>query len=122
MDRKEEEARPPDDMMDQMVVDLKTGKDITGEYVGQRLKELAVEADEIIERHVERFKEDPSKKMDIFKEGYKEIHERLGQGSIGPATAAAAPLMEEKFQKLADLLGLSEEELDDFYSRLNELW
>ena len=37
-----------------------------------------------------------------------EMHEKIGQGSIGPATAAAGPLMSETERKLARLLDLDE--------------
>ena len=46
----------------------------------------------------------------IFK-GEWQIHEKLGMGSIGPATAAAGPLMEEKKQKLAKILEIRSKDI-----------
>jgi len=100
-DRKEKIA---EEHMVQRVIDLDTGKDITGEYINQRLKELDKTADMIIDKAFQDFQKDHNKKAEIYQEAYWEIHEKIGMGSIGPATAAAGPLMEYKKQKLAQLL------------------
>jgi len=92
--------------MVQRVIDLDTGKDITGEYINQRLKELDKIGDTIIDKAFQDFQMDETKKAEIYKETYWQIHEKLGMGSIGPATAAAGPLMEKKKQKLAQLLDI----------------
>jgi spore coat protein CotH len=92
----------------QKIIDPSTGKDITGEYVNQRLRELEKGADEIIENALKEFQEHEADKVNIYQKAYWEIHEKLGMGSIGPATAAAGPLMERKKEKLAKLL-----EIDD---------
>ena len=93
-----------DEHMVQRVIDFDTGKDITGEYINQRLKELDKTADVIIDKAFQDVRKDHNKKEEIYQEAYWQIHEKLGMGSIGPATAAAGPLMEEKKQKLAKVL------------------
>ncbi|MBY8980702.1 MAG: hypothetical protein KGD72_09940 [Candidatus Lokiarchaeota archaeon] len=100
-DRKE---KITDEHMVQRVIDLDTGKDITGEYINQRLKELDKIADVIIDKAFRDVRKDHNKKAEIYGEAYWQIHEKLGMGSIGPATAAAGPLNEEKKQKLAKVL------------------
>ncbi|HUU47565.1 MAG TPA: hypothetical protein VMW55_02155 [Nitrosopumilaceae archaeon] len=100
-DKKENIA---EEHMVQRVIDPDTGKDITGEYINQRLKELDKTADIIIDKAFQDFRKDYNKKAEIYEEAYWQIHEKLGMGSIGPATAAAGPLMEEKKMKLAKVL------------------
>ena len=103
---KEREEKITDEHMVQRVIDLDTGKDITGEYVNQRLKELEKIADLIIDKALQDFRKDHNKKAEIYEQSYWQIHEKLGMGSIGPATAAAGPLMDSKKQKLAQLLDI----------------
>jgi hypothetical protein len=102
-DRKDEIT---EDHMVQRVIDPDTGKDITGEYINQRLKELDKIADIIIDKASQDFRKNHNKKAEIYEESYWQIHEKLGMGSIGPATAAAGPLMDSKKQKLAQLLDI----------------
>ncbi|MHA1235548.1 MAG: hypothetical protein ACTSO6_08455 [Promethearchaeota archaeon] len=97
--------------MVQRVVDLDTGKDITGEYINQKLKELDKTADIIIEKAFQEFQRDHKKRLEIYEETYWQIHEKLGMGSIGPATAAAGPLMESKKQKLAQELDIDAKDI-----------
>ena len=92
------------------VIDLKTGRDITGEYITQRLRELEILADKIIQNAASDAEADPESKRKIYETTYREIHERLGSGSIGPATAIASGLMEEKKEELADVLGIKTED------------
>ena len=99
------EQRPFDDDI-QRVVDPETGKDITGKYISEKLEELDGIAEEIINRASEEYLNDPARKEEIYEQAYEEIHNRLGMGSIGPATAAAAPLMEEKKRKLARVMNV----------------
>lgn len=94
----------------QRVIDLKTGRDITGEYISQRLRELGILADEIIQHATSDVETDPENCRRIYEATYWEIHERLGSGLIGPATAVAAGLMEEKKEELADVLGIKAED------------
>jgi len=93
-----------DKNMVQRVIDLDTGKDITGEYINRRLKELDKIADIMIDKALQDFLKNHNKKAEIYEKAYWQIHEKLGMGSIGPATAAAGPLMERKKQKLAKVL------------------
>jgi hypothetical protein len=95
----------------QRVIDPTTGRDITGEYINQRLKELEINAEEIIESALKEFKQDISKKQEIYEKTYWKIHNELGMGSIGPATAAASPLMEKKKEKLAEVLEINSKNL-----------
>jgi hypothetical protein len=108
---KEKDSKVRDDLMDQKVIDLETGRDITGEYIGRRLKELEELADNII---LSAKNECKGKNLEetklMYEKTYWEIHEKLGMGSIGPATAAAGPLMYEKLDQLAEELGIPEEE------------
>ena len=108
---KEKKEKITDEHMVQRVIDLDTGKDITGEYIGQRLKELDKIADIIIDNAFQDFRKDSNNKTEIYKDAYWQIHEKLGMGSIGPATAAAGPLMEKKKQKLAKVLEIRSEDL-----------
>jgi hypothetical protein len=108
---KERKEEITDEHMVQRVIDLDTGKDITGEYVSQRLEELDEVADMIIDKAIQDFRRDHNKKLEIYEENYWQIHEKLGMGSIGPATAAAGPLMERKKQKLAHLLDIDAKDI-----------
>lgn len=108
---REKNGKVSDDLMDQKVIDLKTGRDITGEYIGRRLKELEELADNIITSAKNECKDKNTKETkEIYERIYWEIHEKLGMGSIGPATAAAGPLMYAKMEELANELGIPEEE------------
>ena len=60
---KEKKEKIPDDHMVQRVIDLDTGKDITGEYIGQRLRELDKIADIIIDKAFQDFRKDGNKKF-----------------------------------------------------------
>jgi hypothetical protein len=96
----------PDMFETEKVIDPLTGSDITAEYVNQRLKELEIIAEKIIKLALESYKKNPDNKKEIYEKAYGDIHEKLGMGSIGPATALASPLMSKKKNKLADLLDI----------------
>ena len=96
-----------DEHMVQRVIDPDTGKDITGEYINQRVRELDKIAEMMINKAIQDFRKDHNKKLEIYNNVYWQIHEKLGMGSIGPATAAAGPLMDSKKQKLAQLLDIN---------------
>ena len=100
-----------DDVLVQRVIDPETDKDITGQYIHDRLKELDIIGDDIIKNARIMYEMEPEKKKEIYEKAYWEIHENLGMGSIGPATAAAGPIMMEKKDKLAIILEISDEEL-----------
>ncbi len=108
---KDKKKEIPDEHMVQRVIDLETGKDITGEYINQRLEELDKIADMMIDKALQDFRNNQGKKMEIYQEMYWQIHEKLGMGSIGPATAAAGPLMDEKKHKLAKVLEIQSKDL-----------
>ena len=108
---KDKKEKITDEHMVQRVIDPETGKDITGEHISQRLIELDTIADTIIDKAIQDFRNNHNKKMEIYEETYWKIHEKLGMGSIGPATAAAGPLMEKKKQKLAKVLEIRSKDL-----------
>jgi Ni,Fe-hydrogenase III large subunit len=108
---KEKDKLIIDESLTQRVIDPNTGRDITGEYINQRLKELEIVAEKIIEAALKEFKQDQSIKKKIYQNAYWEIHNKLGMGSIGPATAAAGPLMEKKKHKLAIVLEIDSNDL-----------
>lgn len=95
-----------DEIPVQKVIDLETGRDITGEYISQRLVELEILADKIIKNAASDTETHPENLRRIYETTYWDIHEKLGTGSIGPATAVASGLMTEKKEKLADVLGI----------------
>ncbi len=108
---KEEDKLIKDDNLTQRVIDINTGRDITGEYIRQRLKELEILAEKIIKAALREIKQDQRNKKEVYEKAYWEIHNKLGMGSIGPATAAAGPLMESKKQKLAQLLDIDAKDI-----------
>ncbi len=105
----------PEEPLVQRVIDLKTGKDITQEYVSSRLKELEELADKLIYVAVASYRTDPGNKKAIYEQTYWELHEQLGMGSIGPATAAAGPLLEDKKRTLAHNLDIDENDIIDWF-------
>ncbi|MFX0031695.1 MAG: hypothetical protein ACFE8E_10155 [Candidatus Hodarchaeota archaeon] len=108
---KENNLKRKDENLIQRIIDPTTGKDITGEYINQRLKELEKVAEKIIQDALKEFKQDKGNKVNIYQKAYWEIHNKLGMGSIGPATAAAGPLMEKKKQKLAKVLEIQPQDV-----------
>ncbi|KKL46775.1 hypothetical protein LCGC14_2342200 [marine sediment metagenome] len=108
---KEEKPQiPMEEEMIQKCIDPITGRDITAEHINQRLKELEIVANNIIKNAIEEYKKNPSQKKPIYEKNYWDIHKKLGVGSIGPATAAAGPLMYSKMDELANNLEISIEE------------
>ena len=101
----------PDEPLVQRVIDINTGKDITQEYISSRLKELEELADKLINMAVAEYQTDPGNKKAIYEQTYWELHERLGMGSIGPATAVVSPLLEEKKWNLAKKLDIDENDI-----------
>ena len=106
-----ENPREPDDYLTQKVIDPNTGRDITGEYISNRLEELETEAEAMINDAITKLAANPIKKLDIYQKTYWLIHEKLGMGSIGPATAAAGPLMAQMKQKLAEELEIDDKDI-----------
>lgn len=108
---KDKDNKIRDESLSQRLIDPNTGRDITGEYVKQKLKELEIIADDIIDSAVKELKQDQTNKLNIYQKAYWEIHNKLGMGSIGPATAIAGPLMGKKKQKLAEALEIKSKDL-----------
>jgi len=105
-----EEKKDQDDFPIQKAIEPETGRDITYEVITSRLKDLEIIADDLIKRAIKEYKQNPKRKKDIYEKTYWEIHQKLGMGSIGPATAAAGPLMYGKLEELESVL-----EIDDTY-------
>ncbi len=108
--REEKPQIPREEEMIQKCIDPITGKDITSEHIRQRLLELEIIANDIIDKAIKEYSINPDKKYSIYEKFYWEIHQKLGVGSIGPATAAAGPLMYSKMDELAKKLDISKEE------------
>ena len=72
----------------------------TSSYINDKLKELELVANELIKFAMWRWERNPNKKDNIFKETEEWLTQRIGHGSIGPATAAAEPLLREKLEEL----------------------
>jgi len=108
---KEKDKTIVNESLTQRVIDPNTGRDITGEYINQKLVELEIIADKIIQSALKEFKQDQSMREKVYQKAYWKIHNKLGMGSIGPATAAAGPLMERKKQKLAEVLEIHSQDL-----------
>ncbi len=106
----EEEKKFPADNLIQRCVDLETGRDITEEVISRRLQELEVLASALIQAAVANYRANSSNQRDIYESCYWDLHQKLGQGSIGPATAAAGPLMYSKMEELAKLLEIDEKD------------
>jgi hypothetical protein len=112
--KNEKEPTFPDKIQLQPVqkcIDPITGRDVTAEYVESRLIELENLANVIINFALWRKERNPDKEEEIFKETEEYLRLRIGHGSIGPATAAAGPLMMEKLKTLHELFGLELEGL-----------
>ena len=98
--------------MVQRIIDLETGEDITARHISKRLVELEELANTLIEKAVEELTRDPAGRDEIYERYESEMHERIGTGSIGPATAAAGPLLGAKKYELAQRLGVPEENIN----------
>lgn len=94
----------------QMAIDPETGRYITGEVISTRLKELEIVANDVIKEAQSKYAKVFEKKREIYQKAYWEIHQKLGMGSIGPAAAAAGPLMYSKVEELAIKLEIKEED------------
>jgi len=69
-------------------------------YIDDKLKELEIIADALIEFALWRSENHPDKREFILNETRDWLFQKLGQGSIGPATAAADPLLRRKIAEL----------------------
>lgn len=82
---------------------MKKIKNHSSSYIEDRLKELELIADELIQFALWRWEKNPKEKDDILKETEEYLNQRIGQGSIGPATAAAGLLLLKKVKKLQQI-------------------
>jgi len=106
----EKSSIPINEEIIQKCIDPSTGRDITAEHISERLKELEEVASDIIRRASQDYHRNPENSKIIYEKYYWEIHQKLGVGSIGPATAAAGPLMYSKMDELANILKISLEQ------------
>ena len=83
-----------------------------------RLQELSVLADSFIEKAESEYKLNRTARNKIFLKYNDLLFEKLGQGSIGPVTAAAGPLLNKKQEELAAKLDF---DLTGFLSGLYKL-
>ncbi|MGQ4875513.1 MAG: hypothetical protein ACTSVV_05670 [Promethearchaeota archaeon] len=79
------------------------GKDLTAAYINDKLNELKITADAIIEFALWRWEQAPDRKENILNETKEWLNIKIGQCSIGPATSAAEPLLRESIKKLESL-------------------
>ena len=82
---------------------MKKIKNHFSSYIEDRLIELELIADELIKFALWRWDKNPKEKDNILKETEEYLNQRIGQGSIGSATAAAGPLLIEKVKKLQQI-------------------
>ncbi|MHA1292761.1 MAG: hypothetical protein ACTSQJ_08865 [Promethearchaeota archaeon] len=75
-------------------------RDLTGEVIGEKMKHLEIVSNELIKFALWRLRENFDEKEKILEETLNYMDVRIGQGSIGPATAAASPLLEDKKKEL----------------------
>jgi len=108
--KEKKSSNPINEEIIQKCIDLSTGRDITAEHISERLKELEKLASDIISKAIQDYHKNPENSKIIYEKYYWEIHQKLGVGSIGPATAAAGPLMYSKMDELANILKISMEQ------------
>ena len=72
-------------------------------YIEEKLDELALISDELIQFSYWLGKRNPQNYDILFKETEIYLTQRIGHGSIGPATAAAEPLLRKKLKELYSL-------------------
>ena len=64
---------------------MRARRDITDEYISQRLRELEIIANGIIQHTVDDIKAEPRSRRKIYETAHWEIHKKLGMGSIARA-------------------------------------
>lgn len=69
-------------------------------YIEEKLDELSLISDELIHFVYWLGKRNPLSNDKLLKETEIYLTQRIGHGSIGPATAAAEPLLHKKLKKL----------------------
>ncbi len=97
---------PPEDrMLLQRVINPETGRDITGQYIRDGLQKLEEIGHKLIETAEFLLKRHPDWKDKIYEDFKDWLHIVVGQGSLGPATAAAGPLLAQMQEELAQRFG-----------------
>lgn len=76
-------------------------------YIKDKLKELELIADELIRYAIWLWEKSPQDKKVILKEIEAYLTQRIGHGSIGPATSAAEPLLNNKLKELYSLFNMN---------------
>jgi len=69
-------------------------------YIEEKLEELSLISDELIKFAHWFWRRNPENKDLFLKETEAYLIQRVGHGSIGPATAAAEPLLDKKLKEL----------------------
>ncbi len=91
----------------QKVVDAETGQDITGQYIREGLEKLKEIGHRLIETAQFLVERHPDWKENIYEDFRDWLQIVIGQGSLGPATAAAAPLLRSLQEELTGRFGIS---------------
>ena len=65
--KEEKPQNPREDEMIQKCIDPVTGRDITTEYISQRLAELEIIAIDIVNKAIEEYKKNPNNLKKVFK-------------------------------------------------------
>jgi hypothetical protein len=76
------------------------GENQSKSYIEQKLDELKLISDELIKFAHWLWKRNPEDKNLFLKETEAYLIQRVGHGSIGPATAVAEPLLAKKLEEL----------------------
>ncbi|MFX1479184.1 MAG: hypothetical protein ACFFCI_13710 [Promethearchaeota archaeon] len=74
-------------------------------YIEEKLDELSFISDELIHFAYWLGKRNPLSNDKLLKETKINLTQRIGHGSIGPAIAAAEPLLHKKLKKLQSFFG-----------------
>ena len=99
-----EERRKDDLYYDEQKIEITDEQvSLNTSYIDDKLKELEIIADALIEFALWRLENHPDKRELILNETRDWLFQKLGQGSIGPATAAADPLLRRKIAELEQL-------------------
>ncbi len=97
---------PPGDRAPlQRVINPSTGQDITGQYISDGLQKLEDIGRKLIDTAQWLAERHPDWKEVIYEDFREWLHVVIGQGSLGPATAAAGPLLNQMQEELARHFG-----------------
>ncbi len=85
----------------QRVVDPGTGRDNTGQYIHEGLQKLEEIGRKLLDTAQWLAERHPDWKEKIYEDFQDWLHIVIGQGSLGPGTAAAGPLLSQMQEELA---------------------